>query len=367
MSVKIVTAPLVNPNEPEALVRALRVVSGQRVRAGELLCILETTKVAFEVIAESDGYVHELFVDAESKVRAGDAICSLGPEAAAAPLRPSGPAAAPAAGDPFAGLRMTGPAKALAQQLGVLAESLLRDTLITTDMIKQLAQRTAPEPAAAAPVTPAFDAAALIIFGMGGHGAMVVDLIRQTRAFEIKGIIDDSPSGDPDVLGVPVIGGRERLAGLVAGGVRLAANAVAGLDKASTRVKIFRTLAEKGFGFPVLIHPAAKVEPTATLAAGAQVFAMAYVGAAARIGFGAIVNSGCTVSHHSVIGECAHIAPGAILAGGVNVGEGALIGMGAIINMDVTIGAGARIGNGARVHTDVPPGQVVLSGSSWPH
>ena len=50
-----VTIPLLNPNEPEALLAALHVSEGQQVSTGDPLCTLETTKSTAELQAESDG------------------------------------------------------------------------------------------------------------------------------------------------------------------------------------------------------------------------------------------------------------------------------------------------------------------------
>ena len=52
-----VPIPLLNPNEPEALIASLAVTEGQQVAAGDLLCTLETTKSTAEVVAESAGFV----------------------------------------------------------------------------------------------------------------------------------------------------------------------------------------------------------------------------------------------------------------------------------------------------------------------
>ena len=49
--------PLVNANEPGALLAELNVKTGQHVMAGEKLCTLETTKSTLELMAEGEGYV----------------------------------------------------------------------------------------------------------------------------------------------------------------------------------------------------------------------------------------------------------------------------------------------------------------------
>ena len=84
-----------------------------------------------------------------------------------------------------------------------------------------------------------------------------------------------------------------------------------------------------GYKFPVLIHPRAVVDETATIGEGTIVMAGAVVQADAVIGRHCILNTSCSIDHDCVLGDFVHIAPGAHLCGGVHVGEGALVGVGA--------------------------------------
>ncbi len=217
-----------------------------------------------------------------------------------------------------------------------------------------------------APPAADFDPTAIIVYGGGGHGKSLIELLLALGSYRLAGVIDDSlPKGEA-VLGVPVLGGGEVLAELHGGGVRLAANAVGGIGDLTVRVTVFERLAQAGFTCPAVMHPIAYVEPSADLSPGVQVFPHAYVGSDVRLGYGTIVNTGAIVSHDCLLGNYVNISPGAILAGGVQVGDGVLVGMGATINLLAHIGRGARIGNGATVKSDVPEAGVVRAGSVWP-
>jgi sugar O-acyltransferase (sialic acid O-acetyltransferase NeuD family) len=210
------------------------------------------------------------------------------------------------------------------------------------------------------------DPIAILVYGGGGHGKALIDLLRALNTYHIVAVIDDSLSPDMQVMGVTVRGGSSALTELYEQGVRLAVNAVGGIGNLSTRVKVFERLTEAGFTCPSLVHPSAVIEPSAHLAEAVQVMPHAYVGSEAEVGYGVIVNTGAIVSHDCQIGEYANLSPGAILAGEVQVGEGALIGMGATVNLRVRIGSRARIGNGATVKSDVPAGGIVHAGCVWP-
>jgi acetyltransferase EpsM len=211
-----------------------------------------------------------------------------------------------------------------------------------------------------------FDPTALIIFGGGGHGKTVIDMVRALGTYRIVGIMDDGLPSGSEVLDVPVLGGKNDLAEWHSRGVRLAVNAVGGIGNVDVRIRIFDLLAKEGFLCPTLVHPSAVVERSAALEPGVQVFAHAYIGSAARVGFGSVINTGAIVHHDCVVGRVVNLSPGATLAGNVQVDEYAQIGMLATVNLQVTVGARALLGNGCTVKANVPPGERVRAGTIWP-
>ncbi len=376
-----VLIPLINPNEPDAVVVSLAVREGQYIAQGEVLAVLETTKSTAEVVSESEGYVTGLRVREGQTAHAGDILCNL---SAALPATPPEVASAanppPETGLPE-GLRITRPALTLARRHGLALSALPTGPLVTESMVRAILAGASPVdlPASAGPALLAsqsrdefplpaqpFDPAAILIYGGGGHGKIVIDLLRALAVYRLAGILDDGRQPGESILDVPILGGAELLPRLYAEGIRLAVNAIGGIGNVAARIKIFHRLADAGFTCPVIVHPTALVERSAALEPGVQVLAHAYLGSDARAGFGTIISTGAIVSHDCRLGNYVNISPGAILAGDVRVGDGALIGMGATINLGVKIGAGARIGNGATVNVDVPQGGIVRAGTIWP-
>lgn len=365
-----VPIPLLNPNEPEALLVRIHVTEGQPVAHGDLLCSLETTKSAADLTAESDGFIAGLNFQEGQLARAGEVFCFIAPSPAWQP--PSTPSTRPqtgAATDVPAGMRITQPALALARQHNLDLSCLPQDSLITENLIRQWITKQAPVSEFPVPVSE-FDPTTIIVYGGGGHGKSLIDLLRSNGIYRIVGVIDDSlqptSQGGPTIMGLPVLGGGDALTGLYAQGVRLAVNAVGGIGNIAIRIKVFQRLVQAGFSCPAVIHPTAFVEPSAALSPGVQIFPHAYVGSEARLGFGCIVNTGAIVSHDCLLEEYTNVSPGAMLAGEVQTGAGTLIGMGATINLQVHIGAGARIGNSAVVKEHVPEKGIVRAGAIWP-
>ena len=354
-----VLIPQLNPNERESLLADLRVQNGQKINPGDVLAVLETTKSTMELTADNGGFVLGLAFSRGDTVSAGQVLCYLG-VSADVPLPVAPKAAESTANDLPAGLRITQPALTLARALGVDLNRLPLNTFVTEAVVRGFA------PASITLPELDIDEKSLIIYGGGGHGKSLVDLVRLQNVYKVIGIVDDGLPVGSSVLDVPVLGGGAVLEALRSRGVKLAINAVGGIGNLAPRLKVFENLRQAGFDIPTVIHPAAVVEASAEIAAGVQIFAHAYIGSAVQVSFGCIVNTGAIVSHDCILGEMVNISPGAILAGSVKVGERSLIGMGVTVNLEVQVGAGARIGNGATVKADVPAGGVVRAGTIWP-
>ena len=349
-----VQVPLLNPNEPEAMVVELFVANGDQVEAGQRLAAVETTKSAVELEAPAAGYVAGLSAKAGQSLRAGQVLLWLADERDWQPPAGLEPTPAKDQGGP----RLTEPARSLAAEAGVDLARLPADVLITADWLENWLAEDAD--------LPEIEANALLVYGGGGHGKSVIDLVRALGGHRLVGVVDDNLKPGDHVLGLEVLGGGDELGLLRRQGIGLAVNAVGGIGDVGSRIGVFDRLRAAGFRFPTLVHPTAVVEPNAELDDGVQVFPHAYVGSQARLGFGVIVNTAAVVSHDCRLGDYVNVAPGALLAGAVTVADRSLIGMGVTVNLAVTVGQGARLGNSATVKADVPAGGVVPAGAVWP-
>ena len=365
MTSTTIPVPLLNANEPEARLVAIHVENGSLVKKGELLFTIETTKAAADVEAPEAGYLHML-ARIDDTLAVGDTLAVLTstldevfsqPEQR--PVPTSQAAANSPQADPAAEARLTQPARALAEQLGLDLARLPKNRLVTEAVVRQFAASA--RQTTARPIN-----AQLLIYGAGGHAKAVMEMARAIGAFGIAGIIDDNADlTGSHVLGIPVLGTREILPQLVEQGIRMAANGVGGIINIGIRIRLFELLASQGFAFPILCHPRATVEASAQISDGVQVFANAYVGSSVVLHEKCMINTGAIVSHDCEIGSYTHIAPGAMLAGMVSVGERALVGMGVTTAIGIQIGSGARIGNGAVLLADVPERAIIPAGKVW--
>lgn len=351
-----VTVPLINPNEPEAVIVQVYVADGDKVKQGDVLCTLETTKATNDLVSEHSGYIVGLRYKAGDTVIAGETLAYI---AENPDWQPPHQEVEPSVEEAEPKYRITEPARKLLEEYQLSPEVLPPNVLITRQVV--LAYLEQQSELASSEV----DSTAIVIYGGGGHGKSVLELVQAMGEYHVVGFVDDGLRAGEKILGVKVLGGGEKLPELYAKGVRLAANAVGGIGNIKVRLKVFQKIRDIGFKCPVLVHPTAYIEPSAELSEGVQVFPHAYVGSDVKVGYGSIINTGAIVSHDCQLGDYVNISPGAVLAGGVQIGAESLVGMGVTINLMVNVGRGARLGNGATVKEDVPDKGIVRAGTIW--
>jgi len=358
--------PLLNPNEPEALLSSIAASEGEAVKLGQVIAMIETTKSTGEILAERAGYLVGLCFKEGESLQAGDTLAyiSASPDARDDSLPPwSAVNLSEQNGNNVPReLRITAPAKALAIKEGLDLALLPQGPLLTEAFIRSLISQSKPLDSIKRPEGDL----RMVIYGVGGHGRSLAALIKAQGEYQVVGFLDDGYAPGEAVLGMEVMGGMEMLPGLVKEGIRLAVNGIGGISDPASRLKVYAQLNESGFFCPTVVHPRAFVEESAVLSDGVQVYPFAYIGTHVQIEFGCIINTGTIISHDCHLSPYVNLSPGATLAGGVMVGEEALIGMRATVNLGVKVGVRARIGNGATVKADVPDGGVVPAGTIWP-
>jgi sugar O-acyltransferase (sialic acid O-acetyltransferase NeuD family) len=203
-----------------------------------------------------------------------------------------------------------------------------------------MAGDTRPIPAAADPLR-------CDVYGAGGHGQVVRDVLAAC-GIAVRWQYDDDP------------GNQHPASRDVRPGIRLVGPAlrstldlpvVLAVGRNAERAELTALL---GTTFARAVHPSAIIAPTAVVGTGSVVLHGAVVQAHARLGRQVLVNTAASVDHDCTVGDFAHISPRAALCGHVSVGEGTHIGVGAVVIPKVRIGRWCRVGAGAVVLHDLP-------------
>jgi sugar O-acyltransferase (sialic acid O-acetyltransferase NeuD family) len=362
---EVLRVPLLNANEDELEVVDVLVDEGSPVRAGDTICVVESTKATYDVEAPRAGFVRLLQIREGTRVKVGALIGLITETADEAVALPDDNAAAQSAGT-----RATRKAAALAAEHGVDLATIPATGIIKERDVQAVIDRLnarAPAAPTTRPPGPTPQVVvmpqageAVVVYGAGGHARVLIDLIREGRRdLHVVAAVDDSPQRADRVLGVPVVGDASMLAELRERGIRYAVLGIGAVTNNAARIPLFERLRDHGFTLPNLIHPKAAVEPSVRMGQGNQIFAGAVVSSTVELGENTIINSNVVVSHDCRIASHAHLTPGAILAGGVHVGEASVIGMGVTVYLGVHIGRGVTVANGVHVMHDIADGAVV--------
>ncbi len=176
-----IRVPLLNANEPEARLVAIHVKDRQVVQKGERLFTIETTKAASEIESPEAGFIR--FLAAEGATLAVGDLLAVISETADEELEgsltkygttPITSFPSTSAGD----LRITKPARALADSLGLNLKTFPTDQLVTEEIVRQLAA-VMPEI-----VLAASDKPYILIYGGGGHAKSVLEMVLQTEVYD---------------------------------------------------------------------------------------------------------------------------------------------------------------------------------------
>ncbi len=198
----------------------------------------------------------------------------------------------------------------------------------------------------------------IVIIGAGGHGRVVLDIIRNNHQFKVSGFLDSNDALHNRVMdGVEILGDLSLLKKLPEMGIGAA---IVAIGDNRVRKAYAEICTKNGISLVSAIHPSACIAGNAHIGRNVVIAAGANICAHAVIEDSVILNTGSIVDHESHIHQAAHICPGVKLAGHVTVKHSAFVGIGATIIQGVTVGEYAVVGAGAVVLQDVPRYSTVV-------
>lgn len=187
----------------------------------------------------------------------------------------------------------------------------------------------------------------IVIFGAGGHGKVVLDILMESGA-DILGFLDDDRSKiGRKIRGIKILGNFSDLDKKIP--IKLAL----GIGNNLVRFDIFKKAETLGINLVSAAHPKAIISKDVKIGQGVVIMPGAVINAGVIIEDGVVVNTGATVDHDCYLEKFCQIWPGAHLAGSVRVGEFSYVGTGASVIQNINIGKRTVIGAGAVIISDV--------------
>lgn len=197
--------------------------------------------------------------------------------------------------------------------------------------------------------TAASKGASLLLFGVGGHGRVLLEMALPD--FDRIFLADSgAPTSIPQDPKCSFVGTEEDVVSswseISATGIHLA------IGNNEYRMRLAKYFAPLNVPFLPLFHERSCISPSAEVGAGTSVMAGAVVNVAVRIGAHGIVNTGCIIEHDCTLGNYVRCDPGAILCSGCKVGDGAVIGAGAVLNRGTVVEAGQVVQAAGHIRCD---------------
>lgn len=332
--------------------------NGDQVAKGDLILCFETSKTAIDVEASADGYIFYNTSNGQS-VSIGDvmAVISNTPEFLDSYFE-NAKQLSPINSQANHSINASKSALKLLELNNIDIEEFKGIELLTESDVKTyISKNKSARKSQLADLK--FKDTDVVIYGGGGHAKMCIEMITQSNKYTIRGVIDDNIPVGTLIFNIPVIGNENDLTEFQTKGLTKVVLGIGAVLNHKSRNRLYKTIQQKQFTIPTIIHPTAMVEPSVRIGEGNQIMQGAIVGSDVTVGDNCIINSGCIISHDTVIGNNVHIAPGAIIAGGVTIQDNTVIGMGATIFLGVNIGKNVTIHNGVRIFSDISDNETV--------
>jgi sugar O-acyltransferase (sialic acid O-acetyltransferase NeuD family) len=330
---------------------------GDAVRAGQVLCVVETTKSVHELHAEGDGVLVRIAAKGGT-VQFHQIVGYLAADAAEAARLREQPAA-PEAPAPDTGVKATKRAAEIARQHGIALTDMRKDGIITEADV--LACIAAAKPASR--IIPAYQAPeglTRVLVIPGGYGAtQVMDILLNDPRVRIAGCLDDDPElQGRTILGLPVLGKMERIEDLWR--ERKFDAAIVGLGTSpQLRKKFFARCVELGIPMVNAIDPSVRLNRGVVLGSGNVICSQVHLGVCTVIGDNNFFSARASLDHHNVWGSHNTLGPNVVTSALVEVGDENKFGMGISIQPRIRIGSGCLVASGAVLIQPVPDRHVV--------
>ncbi len=187
-----------------------------------------------------------------------------------------------------------------------------------------------------------------MIFGAGGHGKVVLDILLKSKLKVLGFLDDDTKKINKKVLGFKILGDCSYLIKNKTVSVAL------GIGGNVTREKIFQKIKSLGIKIVSAVHPQAIIAKGVKIGEGVVIMPGVIIGPSTVLKEGVVINTSASVDHDCYLNRFCQIWPGAHLAGSVTVGEFSYVGTGASVIQNINIGKNVMVGAGAAVIRNIP-------------
>ena len=297
----IINAPQLNSNDDELLVLDIFIKKNEKIKKGDKIFLLETSKTSVEIEADYEGKISEIFVKKNEYIKVGHKLYEIITDAI--DINKSNNIKKKKENEKIDSKKISLKALKLIQQNNINIKDLdyikgeikTQQVLEYLNKIKKVEKKTD-------------NTSSSIIIGSGLHAIEIASVLisddKKLLGFSSK---DDENIGDLILGEYTTICSDNTL------------NKIENLDKKNiyigvggaisnlNRKNIFEKFLEKKFNLPSLISNKANVSKFATIGKGTIVLPGATIGPNVHIGENCIINCNSIISHGSIIGNHVHM------------------------------------------------------------
>jgi len=355
---RIVSVPRLGVNDEKSELIKWMVADGESVSAGELLCVLETTKAAYDVEAECSGYVVHL-VNKHEEVLISQSLAIIAPtlQEAQDNKQTHELKVKRQESENHNQTKATKKAKDLATEHEIVLEDVIpssADIVREVDVIAFI-NKSASLRKPKLHLEIEENLIPVAVYGAGNGGVTIQEALALGDSYQAVCFIDDDFNHVLSLAGLPVFHSSE-LSELTAKGIHHIATEIM---RGTIRQKIKKQVEELGFELINVIHPAAYLSPSVKMGVGNYIKAGSVIETNTVIGDCCIIDNGVVIAHDNLIGNGCHIAPGAMLGSSINLGQNTVVAIGASISSNVSIGHNCIISVGSSIVQDVDSHSVI--------
>ena len=191
----------------------------------------------------------------------------------------------------------------------------------------------------------------LIILGAGIHGRVLLDVCMDAGIW-VKGFLEDGENAGDKVLGVPIIGGFDKIedAAFIS-----AHDFIVGIGGSQDKRRYWsEILRARGGRLRTVTHPSSAISRFADVGEGCFIWQNTTIMHQAKIGDFAVIGCNSSIGDNCEIGDNVFIAGGCQVNGRVIVEEDAYVGSGAVISPGCRVGRRSVVGLNSTVTRDIP-------------
>lgn len=346
-----IKVPLINTNEPEALVADWLVEPWAKVNVNDPICTIETTKSTFDIEADVEGYIYPI-IEEGIYAKVGSILGYIFPSDDPKQLIEI------ETNDMSSGGRIISQKAKKILENNSLSINELPGTgpIKADDVLSYIEQRIK--------ITQRKDnrlnkidvnKKSLLLYCAGDHADVLFEAILSGKKYEVIGFIDYlGQLNIKEKFGLPVFN-KNQLSQIRELGVK---NIHINTNNYELTKEIYRKSTELDFDVVNIFHTSSIISPTAIMGVNIFVGANAIVGTKSEIGDFTKILNGASIAHHSKIGKNCQISDGARIAGNAIVGNNCLIGLNATVNMKIIIGNKVTIISGASAYSNIPSNTI---------